>query len=52
MVERGKHDGRDVLVYTVAGRGEFCFDSPEVDPAEVTHRRKALHVNWYLHFDI
>lgn len=52
MVERGKHAVGDVLVYTVAGRGEYCFDSPEVDPCEVTHRRRVLHINWYRHFDI
>lgn len=51
LVERGRHKGADVLVYTVATRGEYCFDSPDVDPCAVTHRRKVLHVDWYQHFN-
>lgn len=51
-VERGKHNGLDVLVYIVAGRGDFCFDSPDVYPDEVTRRRTVLHVKWYPHFSM
>lgn len=51
LVQRGKHQGEDVLVYSAGARGRYCFDSPNVDPSEVTHRRTLLHVNWYRHFD-
>lgn len=51
-VDRGKHQGAEVLVYSVTGTGDFCFDAPEVDPAEVTHRRRVFIVDWYRHFDI
>ena len=50
-IERGKHGGAEVLVYHVAGRGEYCFDAPGVGPEEVKHRKRLLSIDWFNHFE-
>ncbi|MGJ7578556.1 hypothetical protein ACSFA3_00055 [Variovorax sp. RHLX14] len=52
FIERGKHQGAEVFVYHVAGRGQFCFDAPGVEAEDVTHRRRVLEVGWFRHFDV
>ena len=50
-IERGRCQGREVSVYHVKNGGQFCFDAPNIEPADVTHRKSLLEVRWYRHFE-